>query len=449
MISKRLVQPSLVALALGAGLAFSASAQTGFQAQPHQQNQLMMQEGQVGPRTAGGLRDWSYNDIYRSGWSAERLLDDAEVIGPLGEEIGNVENIIISDQGQILGIVAEVGGFWDIGDTHVFVPWNQVRVSPTLDRVVIPVTEENVEEYTYGANDILTRGAVTQTQVVDDNLETGPRLWKATDLMDDYAYLRGDVGYGYVNDLIFSTDGTLQALVVNAATAYGGGYRAFPAYGYGYGAGWNPGAANINLGYDETDVVNLAPFEYNRMPGRVMIRNQAEAGGVAQRMDTAANVTGAVPTQWTFRDVDADRNLELTDREFSRVSAGIYDRWDVNRDSRLDADEFYTGYYRVFDTDRDWNISQSEFNTGWNNWGIGEPPVAYNDLDTGRDGIVDQSEFLSGMERVGYYDRWDANRDAALDQNEFNTGMYDVWDADSDGVLAQNEFNDLSERGWF
>lgn len=43
-------------------------------------------------------------------------------------------------------MVAEVGGFWDIGDTHVAVPWAQVDVQ-SYDRIVVPVTEETVDDY--------------------------------------------------------------------------------------------------------------------------------------------------------------------------------------------------------------------------------------------------------------------------------------------------------------
>lgn len=428
MVSKRLVRPSLMALAIGAGLAFSAAAQ-------------------VGVTPGAGLNNWTYNDLYRTGWSAEQLMDNAEVIGTTGEEIGSVENIIVGQQGRILGIVAQVGGFWDIGDTHVFVPWDQVRVSPTLDRVVVPITEENVDNYAYAANDVLTRFGANHTQVVDDDLETGAAIWKATDVIDDYAYLNNRRAYGYVNDLIFSTNGNLQAVVVNAGSAWGGGYRAVPFTGHG--AGSNPGTSDLFLGYGENDLANLDRFDYNRLPNRVMVNNQTGTGNSAQTMDNRANVTGAVPTQWTFRDIDGDSNLELSDREFSRVSRDVYGRWDANRDTRLDETEFYTGLYSVFDTNRDRRVTQNEFNRGWRNWGIGDRQVSYGMVDANNDGFLDANEFRTGFDRLSYYDRWDADRDGLLAQNEFNTGMYDVWDADSDGVLAQNEFNELTNRKWF
>ena len=81
------------------------------------------------------LRDWNYDTIYGRGWSANRLMDRATVYGPTGDDMGSVENIVIDRGGKVVGIIAQVGGFLDIGDTHVFVPWDQVEVSAGLTRV--------------------------------------------------------------------------------------------------------------------------------------------------------------------------------------------------------------------------------------------------------------------------------------------------------------------------
>ena len=89
---------------------------------------------------------WGYDQLYAEGWRAEEFLD-SDVYGPDGEEIGEVEDIVVGPDGSILSVVAEVGGFWDIGDTHVSVPWDQVELLADAEGIQIPVTEENVEDY--------------------------------------------------------------------------------------------------------------------------------------------------------------------------------------------------------------------------------------------------------------------------------------------------------------
>jgi hypothetical protein len=235
------------------------------------------------------LRNWNYDEIYRGGWSVKQLMDEAEVIGAEGDEIGSIENVIVGNNGRILGIIAQVGGFLDIGDTHVFVPWNQVRFEQGLERAIIPVTEDNVEEYAY-KDSRLMKAETGHRQVVESDLRTGARIFKATELLNDYTFLNNNVGYGWISDLVFTTDGNLHAVVVNADPTFRGGYYAYPFYGYGYG--WTPGAPYYNLGYDETDLADLDElFDYDRMNDRIVMQNGAKDGAATTGFgsDSGAN----------------------------------------------------------------------------------------------------------------------------------------------------------------
>lgn len=209
------------------------------------------------------ISDWNYDSIYSEGWSGRQLMDTATVYGPDGDDIGSVENLIVGGDGRLLGIIAQVGGFLDIGDTHVFVPWDQVELSDDLERVSIPVTDETVEEYSTWADGYLRKADTGTRQVVRSDLATGPRAWKATELLGDDAFLTNNMGYGKINDLIFTSDGKLHAVVVNAFAGHRGGYRAFPFYGYGYG--WEPGYPAYYLGYSQDDVARIPEFDYEKM----------------------------------------------------------------------------------------------------------------------------------------------------------------------------------------
>ena len=56
-------------------------------------------------------------------------LRDRQVINLGGEEIGEVEDVVLGTDGVISGLVVGVGGFWDIGDKDVFASANELRVS--------------------------------------------------------------------------------------------------------------------------------------------------------------------------------------------------------------------------------------------------------------------------------------------------------------------------------
>ncbi len=227
----------------------------------------------VRPEEVITLSEWNTDELYVNGLSVDDMIDDAEVYGPTGDEIGSIENVVFSNDGRVLSIVAEVGGFWDMFDTHVNIPWDEVVLGAD-GRVAIPVTEENVEDYaTWKTGYLAGPEAAEGVEVVDDDLETGPTLFRATDLIGNYARLRdGEAGqtagmaggyrnYGYVNDLIIR-DGELQAVVVSPDDGYGLGRGAY-AYPY-YGWGWNAGRPYYDMPYGRGDIAESRPLDYER-----------------------------------------------------------------------------------------------------------------------------------------------------------------------------------------
>lgn len=178
-------------------------------------------------------------DTIYEGFSARELYQDTTVAGPDDTDIGSVENVIFNSSGKIAGLVVEVGGLWDIGDQHLFVPWKQIEMIGAGEnvKVKIPVTEETAEDYTFSKSALFKSDAQNLQDVNSDTLSTGPNLGKFSEIVGDYAYLSDRTGYGYVRDMIIAQDGSIKALVVNVETGYGGGYRAMPYRGFRYSTG--------------------------------------------------------------------------------------------------------------------------------------------------------------------------------------------------------------------
>ena len=246
------LQHSLSLFALAAAAAMPAAAQQT--SQP------------LGEADVVALTDWTYDRLYAEGISAETFIDEMAVHDPSGEDIGDVEDILIGHDGKVLAIVAEVGGLWDIGDTHVSVPIDLVQVIGDAARV--PVTEETVDDYDFWGED---EASAAEAGAVGSEVVTGiddvdlPRAWRATELIGDRARLTdgdGYANYGYVSDLILR-DGQVAAVVIDPAGAWGTGYRAYPYYGYGWG--WNPGAPTYDMPYGEDDVGDVQTFDYDQL----------------------------------------------------------------------------------------------------------------------------------------------------------------------------------------
>jgi sporulation protein YlmC with PRC-barrel domain len=195
------------------------------------------------------ITTWDQAKLY-DGWTAEQLFD-TEVRGSSKEDIGEIENIVVNADGKATKIIVEAGGVFDIGDTHFAVPWDQVEFGPDLAWVQIPVDEDNVDDFSL---------------FDDDEVTTGPRAWKASELIDDYVTLQGVARYGMVNDLIFSQDGQLEAVVVYPDVGYGVGVGrpyAYPFYGYDYG--FDPGLDTYDLPYTMNEINELGPFDYHAL----------------------------------------------------------------------------------------------------------------------------------------------------------------------------------------
>ncbi|MEI4264173.1 PRC-barrel domain-containing protein [Roseovarius sp. D0-M9] len=216
------------------------------------------------------LSNWAYDDLYAEGWSVDVMLSSTEVIDVTGEDIGDIENIIFSNDGEVLGIIAEVGGLWDIGDTHVHVPWDEITMNDGIQQVQVPVTEDTVDDYDvfnglWGAEQVIAEDATESTQAVDDNLEAGSGIFKASDLIGSYAYLSDDVRYGYISDIIVE-DKAIAAIVTDAA-AYGrSGYYAYP---YDYRGVPPIGTTRYDLPYDSGEIDTLDSFDYEQLQSRV------------------------------------------------------------------------------------------------------------------------------------------------------------------------------------
>lgn len=235
------------------------SAPSQQQTGPNNLNQA--QHGQ----TTRPLSEWDYSALYeQSGFRAEALLA-ATVFSPQEEEIGEIVNIVLDQQNQIVTIIAEVGGMWDSGDRHVAIPWDEVELFEAGAKV--PVHQENIEEYDLFTNvtideAYLYKQEMERVSTVEEDVATGPQTWKISDIIDDYASIESEQGYGYITDALFTNNGIMQAIIVKPSReAFDSGPRAYPFYGYP--EGWRPGRSYYQLPYASEEVKELPVFDYD------------------------------------------------------------------------------------------------------------------------------------------------------------------------------------------
>ena len=97
---------------------------------------------------AGDIID---NPVYTTAAEVESDWDlDAEIadIDAEYDRIGEIDDILMNGDGEIVGIVAEIGGFLDLADKHVMLPVADLQVvqSGGEPYYVTRMTEEPLEE---------------------------------------------------------------------------------------------------------------------------------------------------------------------------------------------------------------------------------------------------------------------------------------------------------------
>jgi hypothetical protein len=86
---------------------------------------------------------YTTNAANDEGWSMGTIHTE---IGADWNDIGEIEDIVLNKSGQMIGIVAEVGGFLDIADKHVMIPVSDVNLVAVDDRSYAFVTKFSEEE---------------------------------------------------------------------------------------------------------------------------------------------------------------------------------------------------------------------------------------------------------------------------------------------------------------
>lgn len=150
-------------LTLTTSIAALALATTGAMADDHNANMRMNMQNNMSDtamdtdemhENAASLirsRDITGGAIYTTNadsgmWDSDTMYDGMDNDWT---QIGEIEDIVLAEDGKVTGIVAEVGGFLDIGDKHVMISvkdLNLVAVDDVSYAYVTRYSEDQLEE---------------------------------------------------------------------------------------------------------------------------------------------------------------------------------------------------------------------------------------------------------------------------------------------------------------
>lgn len=152
---KTTAMTAALALAANAGFAESHVAATDDDMTTMEDDTMAMDNDEMGTDTANLIRtrDITGGNVYTMNsddWDADNEAYDTnmmyDTVGDNWENIGEIEDIVLSREGQMIGIVAEIGGFLDIGDKHVMIPVEEVRLTAVDDQTYAYVTQYSQDQ---------------------------------------------------------------------------------------------------------------------------------------------------------------------------------------------------------------------------------------------------------------------------------------------------------------
>jgi len=145
------------ALALAANAAFAEShvAATDDDMTTMEDDTMAMDDAEMGMDTANLIRttDITGGNIYTMNpdeWAVddETYTDDMtyNAVGDNWENIGEIGDIVLSREGEMIGIVGDIGGFLGLGETNVLIPVSDVRLTAVDDASYAYVTQYSQEQ---------------------------------------------------------------------------------------------------------------------------------------------------------------------------------------------------------------------------------------------------------------------------------------------------------------
>lgn len=229
-----------IAISLGSGLALTGTEVLAQQQGPGSQQPGASSQGE----DIVTSESMEQQDLYENGISLDNLLG-GDVVDRSGNTVGSVEDFVVgADSSRVVGLIVETGGFLDIGDHHVLIPFDEANIRGE-NEVQVDVSGSTAEELSMFR------------EIEGQSLRNSKS--RASEILGGLAYSDGEP-YGHVEDLIFNSDGDILATVVQTDVMYDSDYLyAWPYY--------RPNQGPYDVPADERYFFGEEPIDRDQLQG--------------------------------------------------------------------------------------------------------------------------------------------------------------------------------------
>lgn len=145
-------------------------AMTAEEPMPATEGEMAQDEATMPPADAVVMEQGS--DELRGDW-----VIGTTVVSPQDETIGQIQDVIITPDGQITSAVLSVGGFLGLGAKNIAVDWNELQISEDGQQITLNITREEAEQAPeYAFRDQQQDAAGTMQPEAGDMPDTAPAM---------------------------------------------------------------------------------------------------------------------------------------------------------------------------------------------------------------------------------------------------------------------------------
>ncbi len=236
---KKLALPTAV-LVLTAGLALAQGAAT--QNSPSQRSVST-------PASSLSTSRWLASDIYK-----------ANVYDPSDQKIGDVADLVLNSDGNVLTAVIGVGGILGAGQKEVAVPFKDLKVSlrDGKDWLVINRSKAELQSAPVYASPERTGRSVSAPA---SSLSTFN--WRASDIYKADVYDDSEHKIGNVADLVMNSDGSVTTAVIGVGGFLGVGQKDIGIPFQALKVASHKGKERLTLGWTKDQLKNAPAYDKN------------------------------------------------------------------------------------------------------------------------------------------------------------------------------------------
>ena len=172
---------------------------------------------------------------------AQKLIG-RNVTNAQNETVGEIESLMVDQDGKIRSAILGIGGFLGLGERHVAVSWDQLSVAPNGDRVTVNMTRDQARALPeFRFSETQRRGSVftdataprattgTMSGSADTSgtvgTTTGKAPMSASNLIGLNLRNAANESIGEVKDIILGADGKVSDVIVGVGGFLGMGER--------------------------------------------------------------------------------------------------------------------------------------------------------------------------------------------------------------------------------